>query len=428
MYGTSATAQPSGRADLLLWINSVCTAQYPSVESLRDGVAYCTIVDAAASRVAENCTALRLPEANVAQTRAKRAARLLSRVEWSVTTVTCINQDPSSDTMQERGYCEKNMQTLQLMLRGCVPPEFSLEVDVSRLAAGKLQEHILLLKWMYRFLKKMLSTYSRSALERRANTSENGGYIEGVRLTRAMKLQQKMVREKYGGPDVLGSSAENETNNAGLVTSVGENSAAPEFTEAKDNNQIIQYASFSTTESGAVEGIKKTTDTLSKPQQRHPDETGYYNLHMSTRSSKLNGEPGYSDFLSNVCVESLSFCVPEEYVAMLEDLRQEVECYEAVVLATHGRHQRCLTGFKDGRDDSLAEERSTDEGPLAKRMPIISLEQLGLLLEERDKLWQTLEVLQDVLVRNACGEEEGGGSVNSGLPLVRKIMLALSPL
>ncbi|RNF22352.1 uncharacterized protein Tco025E_03194 [Trypanosoma conorhini] len=428
MYGTSQTAQPTGRGELLLWINSVCTAQYPSVESLRDGVAYCTIVDAAASRVAENCNALGLPEANVADARAKRASRLLSRLEWSVTATTCTNQDPSSDTLQERGYCEKNMQTLQLMLRGCVPPEFSLEVDVPRLAAGKLQEHIVLLKWMYQFLKKMLSTYSRSALERRANTYEGSGQVEGVRMTRAMKLQQKMVRKKYGEPDFVASPSENETKHTEIVNSAREDSTTPKFTEAKDSDQAIQRGPSPAIESGVVEVVKDEIDAFPKPQLRNPDETNKHNLHLKKRNSQLNTEPTDSNFSSSVPMTPASFSVPQECFAMLEDLRQEVESYEAVALATHRRHQRSLTGSKNDEEGSFADEGSMNEELQLTKSPILSLEQLGLLLEERDQLWQTLEVLHDVLARNLAGEGEGSGRANPASPLVRKIMLALHPL
>ncbi|EAN82972.1 hypothetical protein C3747_21g120 [Trypanosoma cruzi] len=427
MHGTSAAVQPSGRGELLLWINSVCTAQYPSVESLRDGVAYCTIVDAVTSRVAENCTALGLPEAKIAQSRAKRASLLLSRVEWGVTTVTCINQDPSSDTLQERGHCEKNMQTLQFMLRGCVPQEFSLEVDVTRLAAGKLQEHIMLLKWMYQFLKKMLNTYSRSALERRANTSEGAGHVEGVRPTRAMKLQQKMVREKYMELDFAGPVPNNETKNNEVETSMREDPTFVKDIKNKNKSQAIRMGSFPTIVSGAVDFSEDEGEVLPKFHVEHLDETSKENRHVCNRNSQLNIDSNGSHFFLNLDIESL-FLLPQECLAVMEDMRREVESYEAITLAAYRHHQHCLTGSKDEQESYFTGGCSINEELLLKKAPIISLEQLGLLLEERDKLWQTLEVLQNVLLRNLTGLIDGIGSTNSASPLIKKILLALSPL
>ncbi|EKF26896.1 hypothetical protein MOQ_009396 [Trypanosoma cruzi marinkellei] len=427
MHGTLAAVQPSGRGELLLWINSVCTAQYPSVESLRDGVAYCTIVDAVASRVAENCTALGLPEAKIAQSRAKRASLLLSRVEWGVTTVTCNNQDPSSDTLQERGHCEKNMQTLQIMLRGCVPPEFSLEVEVTRLAAGKLQEHIMLLKWMYHFLKKMLNTYSRSALERRANTSEGTGHVEGVRPTRAMKLQQKMVREKYMEPDFVGPVPNKETNNNEVETSMREDTKTVKEIKTKNKSQAIKMSSFPTSLPGAVDFLKEGSEALPKFHVEHLDEKSKENRHICGRNSQINIDSNGSHCFSNLDVES-SFFLPQECLAVMEDMRREVESYEAIALAAYRHHQHCLTGSKNEKESYFTGECSINEELLLKKAPIMSLEQLGLLLEERDKLCQTLEVLQNVLLRNLTGLLGGIGSNNSASPLIKKILLALSPL
>ena len=39
-------AKKLGRNELLSWVNNVCQSDYPKIESLSDGVAFCLILDA----------------------------------------------------------------------------------------------------------------------------------------------------------------------------------------------------------------------------------------------------------------------------------------------------------------------------------------------------------------------------------------------
>ncbi|KEG09092.1 hypothetical protein DQ04_05841030 [Trypanosoma grayi] len=426
MPSTSTTVHPSGRGELLLWINSVCSAEYPSVESLRDGVAYCTIIDAAASRVAENCAALGIPEAHAAQVRAKRATQLLGRIEWDVTLATCTNQDPSLDSMRERDQCEKNMQTLQLMLRVCVPPEFSLELDASRLATGKLQEHILLLRWMFQFMAKMLNTYSKKALERRANSSGEVGCVEGVRMTRAMKLQRKMVRQKYIEPDDLGV-ARDQVKDSEKKSNTVPNWKGLENNRTCNAEQATQLASSPRVQDMPGIVLKESIETPPDSQVTHSKVTGKRQKLTPVQVSKSDGRSVGSHIPFSENTRQSSFTVPHDHYALLDDLRQDVETYEALALAAHRRHQRCLTASQNADCDPPADERCLAEEFLPSKAPIISLEQLGVLLEERDKLWQTLEVLQDALLRCRSGVGEGSGVVTAASPLMTRILSVLSP-
>lgn len=160
---------PSGRAELLYWINSCSGLQNPSVESLRDAAAYNLVMEACLQRAV--LQSKNTNESNVVEQRATLASKLLQRVDWDANAATGRLsasrevQDPSQDSIQLRDACEKNFQVLQEVLRRCVPKDHTLEIDVKRLALGKLQEHIRLLQWMHAFTVKMAKAFPEVSTE-----------------------------------------------------------------------------------------------------------------------------------------------------------------------------------------------------------------------------------------------------------------------
>ncbi|KAH9593415.1 hypothetical protein LSM04_004124 [Trypanosoma melophagium] len=425
MPGTVTTIHPSGRGELLLWINSVCSAEYPSVESLRDGVAYCTVVDAAVNRVAENCKVFGLQSAHSAQSRARRSSQLLGRLDWDVTLTTCTNQDPSLDSLQERGQCEKNIQILQLMLRSCVPPEFSLEIDITRLASGKLQEHIMLLKWTYQFMTKMLNTYSRTAIERRLSNNGGAGCVEGVRMTRAMKLQQKMVREKYSELNPVELTYEKAKTNE-IRKEIGENYRVISGREIDNVKELARSDSFPTVRNSVASSFENREGMIPESRSLHSGKRKKYGNGPSKQVLLLDLK---SNDISSFSIDDMqfsSFGMPNQYYPILNDLRRDIESYEEFVLTAHRRHQQCLTSSQTEEEDWSDDYGFLVEELLPKKAPIISLDQLGVLLEERDKLWQTLEVLQDALTHCKFVERKKSGNTITSSPLMMKIFSVLS--
>ncbi|CBH13306.1 hypothetical protein, conserved [Trypanosoma brucei gambiense DAL972] len=419
MSSLLADTQFSGRAGLLSWINKMCSAQYPSVVSLRDGAAYCSVVDATANRVAENCAAFGVPELTIYQKRAKRSSQLLARVSWGTTLATCANQDPSLDSIKERNQCERNMQTLQIMLYECLPPEFSLEIDVPRLACGKLQDHVQLLKRMHIIVGKLLTLFSKQSLELRIRSSSNFGCVEGVRITRAMMLHRK-ASQKYINDH---SPSRLKREDAGI------------FGDTRG------HLSLSTNQKSAPrcgnDNVMPVTPgrytVLSKGQKGPPNSRGTHSAEgIELRSSLFStaGSDGCGS-LESRCSSTTGmskpfFTVPQRYCHLLGDLRQEVESYEALVQASQGRHQRgLLAGECGSNDDAQMVERSgisTFHGDA----PVVCLESLGTLSGKRDKLWQTLSVIHGTAAHRATELGVGGNGKASAPPLLGDILSALT--
>lgn len=191
---------PSGRSELLLWLNSLCSAEYPAVESLRDGAAYCVIIEAAVSRAAQNCVVFEIAEAEDMHARATHAAALLSKLDWTATPLVCEHISPSQDTAATRAVCRRNMDTLQDMLHLAVEPAHRLRVDAERLAQGRLQDHVLFLRWLFHLVHRLLTDYASEALAQREWTAAPGE-VEGVRLTRAVRLLERARRESEATPE-----------------------------------------------------------------------------------------------------------------------------------------------------------------------------------------------------------------------------------
>jgi hypothetical protein len=160
---------PSGRGELLAWINQCCGLQYPSVEALRDGAAYCLVLEAALQRAATQSKSSGGASTSILEQRANLASKLLQRVDWEAMSLTTTQSaakdlaDPSLDSIQLRDACERNFQVLQDVLHRCVPKDHTLEIDSKRLAIGKLQEHVRLLQWMHAFSVKMAKAFPADA-------------------------------------------------------------------------------------------------------------------------------------------------------------------------------------------------------------------------------------------------------------------------
>jgi len=151
---------PTGRNELLRWINQQCGRNHPTIESLRDGTAYCAVIEACLNRAAEGQTGALVQ-------RAKLCSSIMQKVEWDVSFSATGSErsDAAHDTLQTQHDCEHNFHVLQDILRRCLPRDHTIELDVKRLATGKLQEHIRVLQWLHQFQSKILRAFHDGGLD-----------------------------------------------------------------------------------------------------------------------------------------------------------------------------------------------------------------------------------------------------------------------
>lgn len=169
---SGASATPTGRVELLAWMNRVVGGDYPSIESLRDGVAYLALVEATVTRTAE---LQRQSQTEPQSPVSVMAHQLIARMDSDVTSAIISGAsvaEPSSDSIQVRERCERNFHLLQEMIRKCLPKEFAIEPNVKRLAEGRLQEHLRMLQWAVGFVKKAFTAAGRSAAASTAPASQ----------------------------------------------------------------------------------------------------------------------------------------------------------------------------------------------------------------------------------------------------------------
>nr|CCD13382.1 unnamed protein product [Trypanosoma congolense IL3000] len=411
--------QLSGRATLLSWINSVCSTQYPSVVSLRDGVAYCIIVDAASRHVAENCSGLAIPGVAAFRSRSRRSSQLLGRLDWDITQVTCANQDPSLDCLQDRAQCERNLQILQKMLYECLPREFSLEVDVPRLAAGKLQDHVQLLRRMQHNVNRLLTAFSRTTLERRLRSTDGSGCVEGVKMTRAMLLQRRAAQKQLRRPTPRRNDKEDiDTHDHGQRYVEAESGS--EVNRKGDCGMRPPVAPSEHVSPAQVSPGSQPSCGIGPRMERASE--GYFIQPTSYNGFKTTGG-------SSVVVKrprDFSHASRGMFHEFLGELVRDIELYETLVLASQGRHQRCLLGCGEGKGEDVGAMEPHIVDVLPKEAPIICLEKLGLLSEKRDKLWQTLSVIQNTIIRFASNMSEEDWDSMSAAPLIKTIKSVLS--
>ncbi|CCW65330.1 unnamed protein product [Phytomonas sp. EM1] len=399
------SSYPRGRSELLRWLNNLCNFEYPAVESLRDGASYCTIIEATVKRIANNCSSFSLADADRMTARASRASALLSRVDLSITAIVCENIDPSLDTASVRNACRNNMTIFQEMLRECVPPKHKFEIDVDRLAMGKLQDHVKLLQWLYQFMSKVLAQYSKSALEKRIH--QEPGKVEGVKLNRSIILLEQKRLEKEASDlrrgnrrpsqssEIRGASTSNnvvepkeQISNDPASFSIGKDSAVPssEAQELPAPGKKIVHAATDV-RYAAQEDAPPVGSRVAGSSSRKPCSTS--RPHSETRKRNTAPSPFY---------QTGSVLIPESLKQLLSSLRHEVESLEGVVMQAHENHYSNLTRR---RSPIRGLEEMQDEPKTAPPTNIPSLQELGELLEERDVLAQQLAGT-DAVVQRFC--------------------------
>ena len=102
-----------GRHELLQWVNSVVQAEYPSIESLSDGVAYCQIFEAV----------------HPGSINATRMA-LLTKLPLD---------------------CMKNLRLLENAMKNLKIP---ITVSLDKMGNGRFQDNILFTQWLYNHARK----------------------------------------------------------------------------------------------------------------------------------------------------------------------------------------------------------------------------------------------------------------------------------
>ncbi|KAG5478942.1 hypothetical protein CUR178_05523 [Leishmania enriettii] len=434
----------SGRKELLQWLNNLCDADYPAVESLRDGAAYCTIVEAAVSRIAQNCAATQSSEASVTKSRADQARTYLAKLDWSATAPVCENVDPSLDSVSIREICFHNMRLLQNMLQECVPPEHRSTVEADRLSAGKLQDHVVLLRWLYLFMSKVLAQYSKKALEKKAGVV--AGTVEGVKLNRTVRLRSRQAsgsdcRDVHVLTQLREKKAEmvGEENNAtpcrlhadsGLSrTSPRERTHHDRVEAVRDSDSLfrplIEYNGGPTLADASPRGGLPDVDTRTgKPSPRATSAAGPSKGHMSASAEEVLRERTVHTHYTRGTI-----AVPEAFRATLLRLRNEVEELERQVLFAQERHNYYLTHRASegeaGRVLSVVAAKYGQDARICEEVrETFSLEELGELLEERDRLAQQYAAVDAVVTRSLQSARSQGKTT---APLLHDLVELLHP-
>lgn len=390
--------EPRGRSELLLWLNSLCNAEYPAVESLRDGAAYCTVIEAAVRRAAQNCVALDLREAPSLEEQAKRAGMLLFKLDWTATPAVCENVDSSLDSMGVHETCKKNMEVLQDMLRTSVPPSYKREIDINRLASGKLQDHVLLLRWLYRFVSKVLADYSKKTLERKSY--ESARELTGVKLNRTSRLREQMsagdsgsrISPRQGKPD----EARRHQHAQPLASDGGVPRSSSDARTSRDREEGVSQGPGRTSSSSL-----QAAEIPQAASSRSPAAVPASAAARTAAQPELTALEYYSGG---------TVTVPKTLKDLILDLRRDVEAVEGLVLMANEQHQKCLTEDNSLPPCPVGEATRALVESTAALSPIesstVSLQKLGALLEERDALARTVgdavAVLQRFQEDSAC--------------------------
>jgi hypothetical protein len=430
------SAALSGRKELLAWLNNLCNSAYPSVESLRDGAAYCTIIEAAISRIAQNCAATHSSEASMANSRAEQARIYLSKVDWSATAFVCEGGDPSLDPMPVRAACAHNMQLLQDLLHNCIPIEHRYSVEANRLASGKLQDHILLLRWLYAFMSKVLAHYSRKALKKKGELV--AGAVEGVKLNRTALLRSNQVN----GVADRGGLSPAQPREQEAMHKFGPHSQYTDAARGVSNHSLPngpspppQFSQPKVTESLRSPSNDFRVEQSSRPHTQRDDSEESLTKARSTGTSAAKAAAitnAADEVLREKVVHSHytrgTIAIPQHFRETLVSLRNEVEEVEAIVLYVQEQHNYYLTRPNGGTAayTPSAAVRSVERESQYKLDPYdtLSLEELGALLEERDALAQQYAALDAVVTAAHCRAQEAGKAMS---PLLRDISDLLHP-
>jgi hypothetical protein len=124
MVKITGRTPPSGRGELLEWINTLCCATYDSLEHLGDGVLYCQVLEMVLAD-------------------APCFLQKLSSFDC------CCSAAGGASEGIRRERRERNLGLFQVMCRLHLPKRVGTEINTARLAEGKLQDHMILAKWLY---------------------------------------------------------------------------------------------------------------------------------------------------------------------------------------------------------------------------------------------------------------------------------------
>ncbi|CAD2220732.1 hypothetical protein AGDE_09431 [Angomonas deanei] len=432
-----STNKPKGRSEYLFWLNSLCRTEYPAVESLRDCAAYCTVIEAATRRIAENCVKYDHKDAWAYAKRAEFAEKAIQKIDWKASLEVCENIDPSKDNRTVRSICRKNSLLLQDLLANSIPPNFSTDVDIERMASGKLQDHIKVLEWLFNFMTKVLDSFSDEALTNNVCAGPYGD-VEGVKLTRSVKLLGRERRRKSAtsfpndeSTDVTTPDSRRQVSprHPSLRTSstgparqlrTAKPSRVPDsFSESKPKRTQSSraYQSAGKTENGLV---GKNDDGSRGGRESPPAADTPSALHSAEIRKISHSSPSTAFLYSRG-----STAVLEIQKNTLVSLRQEVEELEALILNAHEKHQCALTESSNvvyqPREEVLPFLVNPEYTPPDNQS--VGLQELGRILEERDSLYFKYLATEKIVNRY----EEQKNSTTPSL-LLERIQQILYPL
>jgi hypothetical protein len=396
--------RPTGRVELLEWVNQVCGTRYPSIECLRDGLAYMTLVEATVSKTepqlltpvssASSSAKVGLPP--LPRTAAARA--LIEKADYhvSLSETSSSHQsaalDPSLDTIQTKERCEKNFHILQAMLRGClVDKSHGMEVDVKRLASGKLQEHMRLLQWSVGFVEQQFALADKAAAKRKQEQPP---------------LQQSQARQSR--PATRGGRAGGGGDSEGIVPTTirASSSGAPAAAQRHRDPTGVATMAPSTSSVSAGGGVggdgaaRRRTASASATTQRNSNASARNGSTLHSSSEPGVGSTDYDATSYSVPATASSRAAAANNVGgggggvdpALTALLMEVEALEAQVWTYTSSSAGHESGQHPGGGGGVGSSHGAN-----------SLDDVRGLLRERDVLWQTL-VAAEAAVWRATNE------------------------
>ncbi|CUG88419.1 Hypothetical protein, putative [Bodo saltans] len=374
--------RPTGRVELLEWVNQVCGTHYPSIECLRDGIAYLTLVEATVSKTepllstttssaSSTTRALAPPTVSLPRTSAARA--LIEKIDHHVSLADASSSssshhnsaalDPALDTIQTKERCERNFHLLQAMLRECLMDKsHGMAVDVKRLASGKLQEHMRLLQWSVGFVEQQFLLAEKASAKRQQQQTATAAGLSGgaARQSRAASRGDTTdrpslrARSSGGGPPPTAAATHHRDPTEEITSGQGvrqqRTASASATVQRTSRNHALSVAKEQSTSSGASHDASSYTTTTT-----HTNKT-------------------------SVVVETTTTAAVDSTLA---DLLREVEELEGQVWANNG-------ASGNHNNNATTTTTSKEGGSVGSHLGANSLEDVREMLRERDVLWQTL--------------------------------------